>query len=172
MTTITPDRRVSNAIHSTEKDGAAMQALLDRGVDPNESDDDRWTLLHWAAVISYPPVVKVLLSAGADPSLVDIIGQTPLHIAVANNQVAVVQALLDAGAAPNARDNDGETPLHRAARRPINNPVAVVQALLAAGADPVARNEAGQTASDLVPQGERLLVAALLEQATRQPSHG
>jgi ankyrin repeat protein len=113
-------------------DGAAVNALLDRGADVNAVEGDGTTALHWAALGDELEIVELLLEAGASPSAANRFGVTPLELAATNGNAAIVPRLLAAGADVNARSREGHTPLMSAA---LNGRADAVDALLARGAD-------------------------------------
>ena len=124
---------------------AAVQALLDRGADPNARSNGDPTPLHWAALLNEnPAVVALLLDRGAAINARCTLGQTPLHWAAARNEnPAVIALLLDRGADVNTRDEAGWPPLHEAVRRKENS-AAVVALLLDRGADINVRDKYGR----------------------------
>jgi ankyrin repeat protein len=92
-----------------------------RRSDPNESMDDGWSALHFAADrwdSAGTAIVAELLAAGADPTRrTKVLGLTPLHLALDSSNTATIKALLEYGAPPNATDARGLTPLHLACKR-------------------------------------------------------
>lgn len=124
-------------------DGAAVRALLQKGVDVNVAAADGTTALHWASYADDLELADLLIRAGARVNAANDLGATPLWTAGLNASAAMVRRLLDAGANPNAALLAGETPLMVAAR--TGNP-AVVEMLVASGANPNARGARGQTA--------------------------
>src|SRR5947207_14150400 len=124
-------------------DGAAVRALLQKGVDVNVGAADGTTALHWASYADDLELADLLIRAGARVNAANDLGATPLWTAGLNASAAMVRRLLDAGANPNAALLAGETPLMVAAR--TGNP-AVVEMLVASGANPNARGARGQTA--------------------------
>ena len=50
---------------------ATIEAHLKIGADPNATDGEGFTALHWAAFRGHDPIISVLLSAGADPDVLD-----------------------------------------------------------------------------------------------------
>ncbi|WP_246196356.1 ankyrin repeat domain-containing protein [Aquisphaera giovannonii] len=124
-------------------DRAAVRALLDRREDPDRSQADGMTALHWAARRDDPEMARLLVLAGADAKAANRYGVTPLSLACENGDEAIVALLLDAGADPNAPLRGGETPLMTAARAGRPGPV---KALLARGAGVDAKERRGQTA--------------------------
>lgn len=85
--------------------------MLDRGVDPNCSDQHKRSALHLAACRGYGDIIASLLQKKADPNIKDSLGNTPLHLAVIsacskkfNN---VVRILLKCGASVHITDRAG-----------------------------------------------------------------
>ena len=74
-------------------DGAALQAALDSGLDPNLSNENGWSLLMLAAVEGSVPLGKLLLERGANPSAVNAREQTALTIATARSHTEFVDLL-------------------------------------------------------------------------------
>ena len=134
----------SLVLAAKNKDAASVRSLLADGPDPNATDAETMTALHWAAHWSDLELVQVLLSAGADATVANRYGVTPLHEASTVGNVEMIEALLDAGADPNSGYGAGETPLMTAARTGI---VESVRILLDHGGEPNAAEEfRGQTA--------------------------
>jgi ankyrin repeat protein len=79
-----------------------MQALLDRGADPNATNAEATTALMWAATRGLDRV-ELLLSRGARPNVADAGGFTPLMYAAGySSHSDVVARLVKAGAEVNA----------------------------------------------------------------------
>lgn len=131
-------------IAARDGDHRTLEALLGLGADPNATQGDGATALHWAANSNDLDGVALLLEAGASVNAANDLGATPLWLAARNGDGEMVSRLLEAGADPNVTLTMGETPLMAAAR---SGSVAAVDGLLAAGADPnTAELERGQTA--------------------------
>lgn len=124
-------------------DRTAVRTLLKRGEDPNATQADGMTALHWAAYRDDLETVRLLIDARADVRAANRYGVMPLSIACANGDGAMVELLLGAGADPNTTLRGGETVLMTAARTGRPGPV---KALLARGADVNAKERRGQTA--------------------------
>lgn len=111
-----------------------VQALLDKGAQPNTVDNRGWSALFWAIHEARLDVITLLISKGADVHLKNLKGETPIQYAVLQGNAAVVQALLDGGVPVDAADNPQKwTPLMLASRFG-NEPL--VQLLLNRGANP------------------------------------
>ncbi|TWP51771.1 hypothetical protein FKR81_12970 [Lentzea tibetensis] len=162
-------------------------ALLARGVSPDEADDDGLTALYFAANYGYLDVLRRLLQAGASPRAarsplvaaaggghVDVVqallaagseleevawGRTGLGTAAMLNQAPAVDFLIEAGAHVDARDDNGRTPLMQAA---VHGYPRIVERLLRAGADRSLVDNAGKTARDLIRPRRREELTALL----------
>lgn len=91
-----------------------LDAVLSAGHDPDDTDEDGLTVLHYAAYSGHGPTVAVALSHGADVGARDLMGDTPMHIAATATAEAVM-AIHCAGGDANARNAFGETPAHKAA---------------------------------------------------------
>ena len=123
-----------------------VEQLRAMGADVNAPvAHDGSSLLHHAAWLGGPQVIRALLELGADPNARTNDGWTPLHAAAQSNEYPdeVVAVLVAAGADSNARTHRGITPLHVAAR--YNERPEMVVALVAAGAESTIRDDDGWT---------------------------
>jgi hypothetical protein len=95
---------------------AYIQALLDKGADPNSARKDGDSPLITAAIVGNLDVVKLLLDKGANPDHQNGAGYTALSEAVHQGDVAVVTLLLDKGAKPTigGGKDGGRIPFDRA----------------------------------------------------------
>lgn len=95
-----------------------LTRMLEKGTDPNSSDEHKRSPLHLAACRGYDEIVYLLLRFGANPNIVDSLGNTPLHLAVisasSNNFNLVVRILLQGGASLHVYDRSGKTPFELA----------------------------------------------------------
>jgi ankyrin repeat protein len=144
-------------------DMAGVQRTLQRHSDPNATEPDGTTVLHWAVQKDRADIVQALIAAGARVNVKNRWGVTPLALAVTTGNPAITQALLKAGADPRAAVPESGTPLLTAARS--GNPE-TIKALLAAGVKVNETEEtSGQTAlmwassEDHVPAVKTLLAA-------------
>jgi ankyrin repeat protein len=75
-----------------------VRQLLERGVDVNHGDKDRFTALHFACEGGHEGVAKVLLEHGAKVDQADGGGKTALHCACIHGHESTAKLLLDHGA--------------------------------------------------------------------------
>jgi ankyrin repeat protein len=126
-------------------DTDAVRLLLSRKVDPNQTDGEGMTALHWASAHDDTGLARQLIAAGANAKAVTRVGAiTPLALASTTGDAALIAALLKAGADANAAATNGATPLMLAAS---SGSAEAVGTLLDRGAQPNAREAArGETA--------------------------
>lgn len=119
--TFDTDRKARLARRRPEERGRVARALLERVVDPlapSSIDPRRGSVLHRAAILGFPDIVRLLLAHGVDPEVQDNRGMTALRAIVpqdsARDQLdrACVQALLEGGATPFEADGFDHTPAH------------------------------------------------------------
>jgi len=123
------------------RDPQAVERLLTQGADPNLSQPDGATALHWAAHWNDRAIAERLLRAGARVNAAEAGGVTPLELASADGSASMVELLLKAGADPKARNH---APVLSAAR---SGNVEVMTLLLDHGGDVNAKEPLrGQTA--------------------------
>lgn len=93
-------------------DASEVRRLIDQGVDPNASNSQGFTALHFAAEVQCPSVISLLAHGGAVIDPRDNWGNTPLWRAVfrSRGEGAAVAVLLALGADPDAPNNEGVTP--------------------------------------------------------------
>lgn len=138
-----------------EEDFDRFRALIENGVEANDTEGVDPPLLVLAAHFGLTQFVRLLIEAGTDfnkRSLEE--GWAALHRAawrdtknenLNHRRTEVARCLLDAGADINIRTSDGRTPLMCAAEHAH---VAMVELLIAAGADLWIENDAGRCALD------------------------
>ena len=114
-----------------------VEQFLESGGNPDDTSQEGWTLLHYAASFGHANIARLVLDrkyhGGADPDLKSLDDWNALLFAASNGHDEVVQLLLDAGANVNVITSAGTSPLLRAAGRGHDT---TIQLLLDAGADP------------------------------------
>ena len=88
--------------------------LLERGADPEKTDNASATPLHIAAAKCSRSTTKLLLDHGAPVEVWDITGSSPLFRAVEQLDLDITKLLLDHGALVNILNGSGITPLFMA----------------------------------------------------------
>jgi ankyrin repeat protein len=90
---------------------AMVEYLISKGADLNEVDDDKISILSWAAISNRVNIVQSLLARGAKLNPVDRFGMTPLLYAASINHgdTTVMEKLIAAGADTNAKTKEGLT---------------------------------------------------------------
>jgi ankyrin repeat protein len=125
-------------------DHAAAMGFVAERADPNQTESDGTTPLHWAVHHDDAELVRRLLEAGARVDVINDYGASPMSEAAVVANVAVLEALLDAGADVDSANADGQTALMVVAR---GGNTAAAKLLLDRGADVNAREvRKGQTA--------------------------
>lgn len=94
-------------------DVPAAETRLAEGDDPNASDHERFTPLHFAAQERAVEVARLLLDHGADVDPLNVHGNTPLFTAVFNSRGdgSVIELLRGRGADPLRENLSGQTPV-------------------------------------------------------------
>ena len=131
----------------TEDNGDLVRTILEEGtVNINELDDNKGTVLHYAAEGGLTDTVRELCKAeGLDVNILSKEGWTALHYAAIGGHTDTVQVLCKVdGLEVNIQDEDGRTSLHCAA---IGGHTDIVQELCKVdGVDVNIQDEAGWTA--------------------------
>ena len=145
-----------------------MRYLLERGADPNTTDDG-WSLLMWASKAGHTEIAKMLLEKGADPnnkSYRD--GKTALMWASRAGHTEIAKMLLERGADPNIKDIEGWSPLMVAGR---NGHIEIVKMLLKEGADPNTKDGIyGKTALMWASEAGHTEIVKILREKVATPS--
>ena len=148
-------------------DTAAIQEWFSTGTrDPDEKDENGWTLLRSATCKGQIETMRVILAHGASAGVIDDdgFGMTVLHHAALHGQCAAAVLLLDYGAQVDAHLIQGTSPLFAAA---LNGECEMIRLLLHRGADLDARDENGDLAESLAWQFSRPEATALLADVRR-----
>jgi hypothetical protein len=169
---------------------AAVNELLDKGLNVDAQDGLGWTALMMASLEGLPDVVRTLLSRGANPNLRSEKGETALIIAsgcfivrtradlvqergfatdMRERQLSaprmMVEMLLRRGAHVNAATVDGRTALMTAA---MHGWVNVAQTLIEAGADVDAKDKLQRIAIDYASASDNAVRNTLLRSGSRK----
>lgn len=129
-------------IHSPNTD--FISHVLEFGYDLNYKDDADNSLLHLAAMSSYPQTVQFFISKGIDIEAKNSNDETPLfNAATFSDNIEVLKTLLEAGADKNVTSRSGENLLISAAG--FNSNPEVIKFLLKMGFDIESRDEDGFT---------------------------
>ena len=120
--------------------------LIKNGAAVYETNWNRWTPLHYAAMNKSVYVLNELIFLDKDSDInfngkTDR-GKTALHFAAANENSEILLELISRGADVDARDEYGTTPLHEAAKNPNT---AILQALISHDAEIDAKCGNGET---------------------------
>src|SRR5688572_20863137 len=114
-----------------KQDVQAVRSLLKQKIDPNATEADGFTALHWAAQRNDLQLVDLLLGVGANARTSTRYNISPLYLAAVNGNAAIMERLLKAGADPNATAQEGQTMLMTAA---VSGKADAVRLLLTRGA--------------------------------------
>lgn len=118
------------------------RALLNRGADVNQADQNGTQPIHRAAALGGHEIVEMLIAAGAKIDARDNRGRQPLIVAVDWGNVEATRALLSAGAKLDIFDPNGLQPIHIAAYKDESH-IDLVRLLLTAGALPESLDKNG-----------------------------
>jgi len=173
---VSAQRDVFEAI--AKGDEQAVTALLDRSLPLAATNEQGYSLVHWAAITRQTRIAALLVTRGAPVNTTGPGGRTPLHDAALSGDASLVRLFVDAGARVYAADKLGKTPLDVAIEQgnralfPLLKPLHVaaeqgeaerVRRLVRAEPASVhARDESGATALHLAARADRREVAALL----------
>lgn len=178
-----------------------VNALLDRGADPNIPNPSGITALTEAVYKGYPPIVENLLTHGANINQADKDNWPALMYAIQQNYYPIVKLLIKKGADINHSSNTGLTPLQYAAKEgnttisglliekgalldkadntgmtPLMNAVMgghakIVDMLLAKGADTNLVSKDNKTAKDMAVENGLTEIEALFDESKNRPLH-
>jgi uncharacterized protein len=140
-----------------------QEILKSHKVKLEETDDQGFSPLLWAAREGYTSIVKVLLDSGANPNQNDRMGATAGHKAGFWGHPDVMKLLIDHGLNLDARGGyNGYTALMDAVTR---NYVEVAQLLVSAGVNLTIRGHDGMTAIDIARMNHNEQMLKLLTRA-------
>jgi hypothetical protein len=119
---------VPEMIRSAERgEEEAVVDFLDRGEDPNTTDDMGLTALHCASKKGRTRVVEVLLERRANTNLSSRRSETPLHYACKYGHLPIVQMLIASRARLDAETEQQKTPIQYARDNKHENIVKLLQ---------------------------------------------
>jgi serine/threonine-protein phosphatase 6 regulatory ankyrin repeat subunit B len=142
-------------------DVPGAQAALASGVQPNSTNSDGYTGVHYAALNGSSDMIQELVTQGG--SFVNQTtkeGYQPIHIAAMAHQLDAVETLVNLHAAINAVDYQGNTPLHYAVQD--GGSAAFVTEMIQLGASVNAVNNQGQTPLHLAALADNLAAVEVL----------
>jgi hypothetical protein len=147
-------------------DEAALKTLIDRKASL-DSNDERFSPLHWAVVSGTLSTADTLINAGANinqkGSHDSYWLETPLNLAIAFHQTPIALLLIQRGALVDEQNKYEQSALHWAA---IENDIETLRALALAGADLSLKSNNGWTALDLAKFSKKPEIAQLLIEHT------
>jgi ankyrin repeat protein len=110
---------------------AIVELLIEKGVDPNITNNHSMTPLHYAAASGNIEMVTFLLAKGAHVNAKGTRAHdwTPLHSAALKGHFSVVELLLKHDAEVNAETQEGETPMGAAMRSDSSNTQEILELL-------------------------------------------
>lgn len=124
---------ISNLLEAAKfGDVEAVEDLVAVGKDPNESDEEGRTPLHYACAYDHVEVLEELMKGGADVEKTDSKGNTALHYAAGYARANHIKVLVGAGASKGVKNLMDKTPLELIQiepRNPLNEDEEVLQLL-------------------------------------------
>jgi uncharacterized protein len=147
---------------AAQNDAAQVRTLLAGDANPNQTDEEARTALHYAAMNGNLTIIAILIKAKAKLDPKDKLGNAPLHLAADRDQAEAAKLLLDVGATVDAENKNGMTPLMVAANR---GSLEIVQALLAKGASVTKTDFTGRDAAGWAVESHRPAVVQAIKRA-------
>jgi uncharacterized protein len=145
-----------------QNDAATVRSLIANDGNPNQTDEDARTAMHYAALNGNLTIIAILIKANAKLDVKDKLGNTPLHLAADRNQTEAAQLLLDVGTPVDSENKNGMTPLMVAANR---GGIEIVQAFLAKGASVTKTDFTGRDAAGWAAESHRPGVVQAIKRA-------
>lgn len=145
-----------------QNDAAQVRELIANNDNPNQTDEEGRTGLHYAATNGNLTIIAILIRAKAKLDPKDKLGNTPLHLAADRNQVEAAKLLLGVGAPVDSENKNGMTPLMMAAS---HGNIEIVQALLANGASVSKTDFTGRDAAGWAVESRRPAVVQAIKRA-------
>ncbi|MFK7768159.1 MAG: ankyrin repeat domain-containing protein [Mariniblastus sp.] len=141
--TVVAQKETSIVAAAEKSDWKTVESKLASGVNPNTSQPDGMTVLHWATFHGKHDLVKQLVESKANVNALTIYKVSPLSLACETGDKKSVRLLLAAKADRESKRMGGERPLMIAARL---GDAEIIRELLNAGASVDAKEARGQTA--------------------------
>jgi ankyrin repeat protein len=116
-------------ISDKKKRNSFMGYLLEKEWNPNITDDEQVTPLHFAIENKDQEVLELLLRHDVSPDSLNVSKSTALHVAVKNRAPEMIRILLNHGADPNYVDSASLTPVHIAANMGCNDALRAILGL-------------------------------------------
>jgi ankyrin repeat protein len=145
-----------------QNDADQVRAFITDNGNPNQTDEELRTGLHYGAINGNLTIIAILIKAKARLDMKDKLGNTPLHLAAERNQGEAVKLLLDVGAPVDSDNKNGMTPLMIAANRGY---LEIVQALLDKGASVTKTDFTGRDAAGWAAESHRPAVVQAIKRA-------
>jgi len=145
-----------------QNDAGLVRSLLGNGIPPDQTDEERRTAMHYAALSGNLQIIAILIKGGAKLDPKEKLGNTPLHLAADLNQAEAAKLLLDVGAMVDPENKNGMTPLMIAAS---HGNVEIVLALLAKGASVTKADYTGRDAAGWAAESRRPAVVQAIKRA-------
>jgi uncharacterized protein len=145
-----------------QNDAGQVRALVANDGNPNQTDEELRTALHYGAMNGNLTIIAILIKARVKLDAKDKLGNTPLHLAAERNQGDAAKLLLDVGAPVDPDNKNGMTPLMVAASR---GNIEIVQALLAKGASTAKTDFTGRDAVGWAAESHRPSVVQAIKRA-------
>ena len=139
---------------------AAVEAMLQRKVDANSTDERGWPPLFHASQRGQPSMVKLLLAHKALATFAGMTGETALMVASEQGQTKIANMLLAASCSVNLAANDGTTALMGAC---LHSRIDMVRLLLEKKASVGASTIQGGTALAVACHGDKVLSAEIVK---------
>lgn len=136
---------IAHAVHNPDSDidivGIA-KIFLNHGVQVNDMDNSRQSVLYYAFVLKNIELIRLLVERGADVNNKNMNGDFPLYLAAKNDYEELLEFLILNGAEINANNNNGWTALHMACCKRSEK---TIKLLLQSGAEITIENTGGKT---------------------------
>jgi ankyrin repeat protein len=148
-----------------DNDAARVRQLVANDANPNQTDSESRTGMHYAAMNGNLTIIAILIKAKAKLDPKDKLGNTPLHLAADRDQVEAMQLLLDVGTPVDPENKNGMTPLMVAANR---GNIEIVRALLAKGASVTKTDFTGRDAAGWASESHNPAVMQAIKRAQKR----